>query len=147
MDSIILKKILSAGFLFIDIPRTSSTSLRVELGRIYGAPYSKSNTIEKEFAQPQGFPDHLPAIAMKNLLGNENWEKLFIFTLVRNPWDRTLSMYNWRVMVNNIPSSLDFRAYVIRLRDYLSGVKYGNYHDGYNYSNEKLFQRSEEPHV
>ena len=32
----------------MDIPRTSSSSIRAELGKIYGPPYGKMNLIEKE---------------------------------------------------------------------------------------------------
>src|SRR5262245_8701167 len=84
------------GFWFVDIPRTSSTSIRVELGRFYGLPYGKSKTFEDQYSTPQIFRDHVPAREMREILGTDLWERIFTFALVRNPWDRIVSMYNWR---------------------------------------------------
>ena len=40
------QEIKANGFWFVDIPRTSSTSIRVELGQQYGPAYAKANGIE-----------------------------------------------------------------------------------------------------
>ena len=99
----------------MDIPRTSSSSIRVELGKIYGSPYGKMNLIEKKHSSGQVFQDHIPANIMRELLLPKVWEELFTFTLVRNPWDRMVSLYNHRRKVQGIPEEVSFRKYILEL--------------------------------
>ena len=103
------------GFWFVDVPRTSSTSIRSELARQFGRAYGKNNVIEKHYALPQCFPDHLTAREMRAVLGAGLWNRLFTFAMVRNPWDRTYSMYNYRRKVRSIPPEWSFREYVVAL--------------------------------
>lgn len=103
------------GVYFVDIPRTSSSSIRSELGKKFGRAYGKQNVIEKEHTTPQIFPDHMPAREMRAILGPSVWDRLFTFTIVRNPWDRVLSMYHYRRKRGNIPESWSFRDYVLAL--------------------------------
>lgn len=117
IEQFAISQILKHGFLFIDIPRTSSTSIRVELGLTFGIPYSKKNTLDKKYSKPQIFRDHMPAKFLKARFGNKLWERIFVFTLVRNPWDRTYSMYNYRRKSGSIPANLGFRDYVIELNN------------------------------
>lgn len=106
------------GFWYIDIPRTSSTSIRAELSRHFFLAYGKQNLLEKSHARFQLFPDHMPAIEMRDMLSHSVWDKIFTFTIVRNPWERIFSMYNYRKKKGSIPSSLSFRDYVFALKDY-----------------------------
>ena len=39
------------GFWFIDIPRTSSCSIKVEPGNTFGPVYEKANTIDKDYSK------------------------------------------------------------------------------------------------
>ncbi len=104
------------GFWFVDIPRTSSTSLRAELGRRCGPAYGKTNVLQKEFATPQlFFRDHTPAREMRELLGARCWRRIFTFTMVRNPWDRVHSFYRYRRKKGKLPADLGFTDYVRRL--------------------------------
>ena len=100
------------GFFFIDIPRTSSTSIRAELGHRYGIAHRKSGRRGAEPLRLQLFPDHMPAKEVRQLSGPLSWEKLFTFTVVRNPWDRTLSFYR-HVKRNHARRSQDFMSFVI----------------------------------
>jgi hypothetical protein len=52
---------------------------------------------------------------MRSLLGRSRWDKIFTFSMVRNPWDRTFSMYHYRRKKRNIPSEWSFRDYVCAL--------------------------------
>ena len=56
---------------------------------------------------------------MRQLLGRPLWEKLFTFTIARNPWDRTLSFYNLtnRNHARRGQDFMSFRDYVLALRD------------------------------
>lgn len=105
------------GFWFVDIPRTSSSSIRYELGKQFGKAYAKENRVEKEFSQEQIFRDHRTAQEMSDKLGRLIWNRIFTFTMVRNPWDRTHSMYNFRKKVDTIPQEWSFREYVLALKN------------------------------
>ncbi len=101
------------GFWFVDIPRTSSSSIRAELGRQFGDPYGKANLIP-EYSQSQSFDDHTPAFQIRDRIGKSSWNKCFTFTFVRNPWDRLASIFRYRERVQAIPTGLSFRDYVLQ---------------------------------
>lgn len=105
-------KICKCGVWFIDIPRTSSSSIKVELGIKYGWPYGKQNLLEKNFASLSCFTDHINASKMRSIIGKKNWEKIFTFTVIRNPWERMVSIYHYRIRKNQIPSDLLFKDYL-----------------------------------
>jgi len=111
------------GFWYVDIPRTSSSSIKVELGRQYGLPYGKSNVLEQEHRTRQGIEDHIPALHMRNFLGHNLWDRLFTFTFVRNPWDRQVSMYFYRLRKGHFGKELTFRDYILRLKDAFTGSR------------------------
>ena len=128
-------KIRNHGFWFIDIPRTSSSSIRVALGKCYGIPYGKKNIFETKFSSPYKlYHDHLPGENIKRKLGSELWDQLFTFTFVRNPWDRIFSFYYYRIKCNEIPSSLTFREYVLLIKNKQLG-KYGLPLNSHEYKN------------
>ena len=124
--------VLRHGIWFVDIPRTSSSSIRAELGKKFGRAYGKRNIIEKEHATPQIFKDHIPAREMRVLLGNSTWNRIFTFTIVRNPWDRTYSMYNYRKKINGLPQKWCFRDYVLALGTACADTPLFEYH-GFRY--------------
>lgn len=63
---------------FVNIPKTAGTSIRVALD------YKK-------------YPhEHLWAAKIIERLGQDEWNRLFTFTFVRNPWDRVVSQYHFR---------------------------------------------------
>lgn len=115
------------GFYFIDIPRTSSSSIRSVIGRKFGKVYGKKNVVDSRHATPQIFTDHARAKDMSALLGNFIWNRIFTFTMVRNPWDRTYSMYNYRKMICNIPKEWSFRDYVLILEKSFADTPYFKY--------------------
>lgn len=109
------REVAKHGVWFVDVPRTSSTSIRVELGKYLGPVYGKSNIIEKEYIVEKVFSGHQTAQKMSAFFGEELWGRLFTFTMVRNPWGRTYSMFNYRRKLAKIPSSWSFRDYVLEL--------------------------------
>ncbi len=74
---------------FIHIPKTAGTSMRWTLD---------FNRVNKE----NGVRKHNDANKIIGLLGQEKWDAVFKFTFVRNPWDRLLSFYHFRLRNNMI---------------------------------------------
>ena len=63
--------------IFIHIPRTGGTS------------------IEKSFGLTLGNEEkHLSAAELREKAGPEKWAQSFVFSFVRNPWDRIISLYH-----------------------------------------------------
>jgi len=98
-----IEVIKNNGFWFIDVPRTSSTSIRYSLGSQFGPAYGKNNVIEAKYRTEQTFEDHSTAMQMREVFGHEIWSNLFTFSIVRNPFDRAFSLYNFLEKRNKIP--------------------------------------------
>ncbi|HVT35118.1 MAG TPA: sulfotransferase family 2 domain-containing protein [Nevskiaceae bacterium] len=99
----------------MDIPRTGSTSLKLQLGQSLGQTYAKSDLRIGE--RHSAVRDHCTALEMRELLGAERWNRLYRFSFVRDPWDRMVSFYLYRRDVaRNLPPSVPFDDYVRRLR-------------------------------
>lgn len=119
---------------FVDIPRTSSSSIKVELEKRYGLIFGKKNLTDQAFVSNQIIPNHIPAKFMRKMLGGDIWDHLFTFSFVRNPWDRMVSMYNYRKkLARNIPENMTFSEY-IRLLYKDRGTGLFQYH-GHYFSN------------
>jgi len=110
------------GFWFVDIPRTSSSAIRAQLGAHFGTAHGKSNIPETQFATKQIFNDHLTALEMRNFLGDRTWDNLFTFSVVRNPWDRLVSLYFYRKKLKNIPAQWEFTDFARHLIAARSGT-------------------------
>jgi hypothetical protein len=70
----------NGSFIFIHINKTGGTSV----GRAIGLPSKR----------------HLTARQVIELVGAEAWAKAYKFAFVRNPWDRVVSQYVFRVRSN-----------------------------------------------
>lgn len=104
------------GFWFVDVPRTSSTSLRVELHEKFGPINGLVNlprTAEALTEMP--VPGHSTAALMAEKVGPDIWSRILTFSIVRNPWDRILSLYHYRKIAGNLPEPWGFEEYVQRL--------------------------------
>jgi hypothetical protein len=81
------------GFWFVDIPRTSSTSLRMAFYKKYGKIFGKPSA-----SQGIGLgliPPHVPASRLREQLGVNLWNSLYTFSIVRNPFERALSLFQF----------------------------------------------------
>lgn len=75
-----LSRMRRAGFIFIHINKTGGTSIRNAFGI-------------------DGY-QHRTASQIRALIGVDAWQSLFSFSVIRNPWDRLVSIYHWRVRTN-----------------------------------------------
>ncbi len=107
-----LRQIRRAGVWYIDIPRTSSSSIKAELQQSFGNAYGKSDINEHAYnISQQILPNHLTAREMRDRLNPVVWERLFTFAFIRNPWDRLLSLYHYRSAAGEIQVQ-SFQSYL-----------------------------------
>lgn len=50
---------------------------------------------------------HLPARAVRRIVGSDVWGNYFKFAIERNPWDAVVSLYYWRIRDNPTPVSFE----------------------------------------
>ena len=110
-----IRQIKKHKFWFIDVPRTSSSSIKIELSREFGVVYGKNKVFEKDHRTGFIFKPHITAREMRDILGKKTWNKLYTFTFVRNPWDRVLSIYHYLQYENMIQAELSFKDYIVKL--------------------------------
>jgi len=83
-------------FIFIHINKTGGSSIE----RALGAPFQ-----------------HLTALELRDRLGDRRWADRFSFGFVRNPWDRVVSHYHYRVKTNQTglgDRPIPFEEWVVR---------------------------------
>ena len=77
-------------FIFISNPKCASSSIRRSLHKYH------NHTIEEHLKKMGDWHDHLIAQEVYNRIGIFcNVKKYFIFTTIRNPWERVVSFYNY----------------------------------------------------
>ncbi len=88
-------------FLFIHTAKTGGTSIRAALARYKWAdPYRLPQFLCSRLDHLTGhrlglkFPRHAKAVAAKEMLPAEVFDRLFKFAFVRNPWDRQVSSWH-----------------------------------------------------
>ena len=72
------------------------------------------SSIEKALNIPS---DHKTALEKAEEIGHKAWNKKFTFTVIRNPWDKVVSQYYYRLKTNQTDlqkNSIGFREWVIR---------------------------------
>ena len=83
------------NFIFIHINKTAGMSIEKALG-----------LNEKQ---------HFTAIEFRQKIGAKKWERVFKFSIVRNPWDKVVSQYFHRLKTNQIGLGdyrIDFKEWV-----------------------------------
>lgn len=91
----------SKKFIFIHIQKTAGTSITRYLDKylnyqdIVIGSTEFGEQIQPFFKKKFNITKHSYANRIKALTGEEVWDSYFTFSLVRNPWDRMVSLYNW----------------------------------------------------
>lgn len=99
------------NFLFVHIAKTGGTSVRAALARYrWRDPYYWPAFLCSRLSGLTGhrlgakFPRHAKAIAAREMLPRELYDRLFKFAFVRNPWD--LQVSSWHHLRRERPSLL-----------------------------------------
>jgi hypothetical protein len=58
------------------------------------------------YASEKTWYHHMPAREIRSKLGEEVWDSYFKFCVVRNPYDKAVSMYNWARRYSNLKTRL-----------------------------------------
>jgi len=89
-------------FIFIRVPKTASTSLQLALGKICGendivSPIKVDTPPEHVIRNSLGYGPHMSAKQITEKISNDIWKNYFKFCFERNPFDKIISYYWWRV--------------------------------------------------
>lgn len=98
-------KISEIPYWFVDIPRTSSTTIKVSMGKHFGWPFGKNNDFsasKKPIETSILLIDHTPAFLAKMLIGEDLWNSINTFTVVRNPYQWSVSLWKYTLKYNNL---------------------------------------------
>lgn len=83
---------------YVDIPRTSSTSIQMMLGDEFGFPYGKEHVPGSDVnlgVSSVLLPPHSLAIHVREFISGHYWDDLRTFSIVRDPYSWSLSFWNY----------------------------------------------------
>ncbi len=121
--------ILSRGreYLFIHMPKTGGTSMALALEEramkddimLGDTPKARNRRRRLDGVRARGrLWKHATLADLDGLIAPDELDDLFVFTMVRNPWDRMVSYYHWLRAQNfshsfvALAKELDFEAFV-----------------------------------
>jgi len=92
--------------------RTRLADLRLKLHAKYFAKFlfvhiNKTGGVSVESALGLPLKNHTSAAEYVEMVGERRWRRLFTFSVVRNPWDRTVSQYHFRIQTGQTGMGVD----------------------------------------
>jgi hypothetical protein len=101
-------------FIFIKSAKTAGTSIEAALSNHCSENDIVTPLYDYEFNRDENgqwihhsmnyddFHQHDSAISIRNKIGKDAWDSYYKFSIARNPWDRVVSLFNWKA--RNDPS-------------------------------------------
>jgi hypothetical protein len=98
----------SRRFIFIKSAKTAGTSLEAALSNYCGGNDVVTPLGDYEFNRDEtgrwvhlsmnaeGFEQHDWGVTIRDKVGPAVWNSYFKFSIARNPWDRVVSLFNWK---------------------------------------------------
>lgn len=138
-------------FIFVKTRKTAGTSMEIFLSKICGREDILTPIYPQENGHfprnHEGFFNHMPALNVKSILGEDIWNSYFKFCVERNPWDKVVSQFFWCrsnlefksfVMSSELPS--DIKMYLNHEGDIMMDaiLKYEELQDGVKYISSRI---------
>ena len=93
----------SGCFIFVHIPKCAGTSIHSALSaHFHDYSFLGVASLAQRVYYEQDWLHHIPAARLKRAVLQASWSSYFKFTVVRNPWDRLVSLYHY--FLNSFPS-------------------------------------------
>lgn len=103
------------GCVFVHIPKTAGTSIHTMLSAYENATEAKhEGARENHTLNHKGPLKHKKAHELRDLFGDEQWNSVYSFTFVRNPWDLMVSSYHWWIQKGHTFRDCLLDALIIR---------------------------------
>ncbi|WP_298942616.1 sulfotransferase family 2 domain-containing protein [uncultured Psychromonas sp.] len=91
----------SKQFVFVHVPKAAGTSVTNVLAKyttykdleIGGTHFGES--IQPAYKNRFGLCKHSAASSIRNVIGQDTWDNMYKFSIVRNPYDRVISTYKF----------------------------------------------------
>lgn len=102
----------SKKFVFVHVPKAAGTSVTNALSKyttykdleIGGTHFGER--IQPAYKDRFSLGKHTPASEIRNVIGQEAWDDMYKFSIVRNPYDRVISTYKFLLKWEGTPEKV-----------------------------------------
>ena len=110
-------------FIFVKTRKTAGSSIQWALEEFCGPedivttlhePFTDLSKLKRQYKERNTRPNgekidsHLPASAIRRIVGAEIWEEYFTFVFVRNPWDWAVAQWWWEKVSGKDPRGFEW---------------------------------------